>query len=66
MSKRTMGIILIILGVIAVVISLTADVTGVGNLQGDFGWKQQLGTATGIIAAIIGVWLVSRKISKPG
>lgn len=61
MSKRTIGFVLIALGVVIVVVSLAADVIGIGNVLG-FGWKQQLGTAIGVIMAIVGVWLA---LSKP-
>lgn len=61
MSKRTMGILLIALGAVILVVSLAADVIGIGGQLG-FGWKQQLGTAIGVIVALIGVWL---GMSKP-
>jgi uncharacterized membrane protein len=61
MSKRTIGFVLIALGVVIAVVSLAADVIGIGNVLG-FGWKQQLGTAIGVIMAIVGVWLA---LSKP-
>jgi uncharacterized membrane protein YgaE (UPF0421/DUF939 family) len=60
MSIRTIGFVLIALGVVIAVVSLAADVIGIGNQIG-IGWKQLLGTAIGIIVALVGVWLVSRK-----
>jgi hypothetical protein len=60
MSKITLGILLIVLGVILVGVSLAADMIGIG--VGAFGTKQYLGTAIGIIVAIVGVWLA---LSKP-
>jgi hypothetical protein len=60
MSKRTIGFVLIVLGAIMAVISLGADIIGIGNRNG-FGWEQQLGTAIGVIVALVGVWLASRK-----
>ena len=59
MSKKTLGILLIVLGVILVVVSLAADTIGIGS--GAFGPKQIIGTVIGIIAALIGVWLALRK-----
>ena len=62
MSKKTMGLILIALGVVIAVVSLAADVIGIGNqVQLGLGWKQQLGTALGIVVALVGVWLALRK-----
>jgi uncharacterized membrane protein YgaE (UPF0421/DUF939 family) len=61
MSKKTLGILLIVLGVILGVVSLAADVIGIGN-EFSIGWKQLLGTAIGIIVALVGFWLA---LSKP-
>jgi uncharacterized membrane protein len=60
MNNRTIGFIMIALGVILAAISVLADVIGIGS--GGFGLKQVLGTAVGVVLAIIGVWLV---LSKP-
>jgi hypothetical protein len=60
MSKRTIGYVLIALGVVVLVVSLAADVIGIGGSL-VFGWKQQLGTAVGVIAALVGVWLARIK-----
>ena len=59
MSKKTLGILLVVLGVILVVVSLAADTIGIGS--GAFGPKQIIGTAIGIILALVGVWLALRK-----
>lgn len=60
MSKRTIGVVFIILGVVVMVVSLTADVTGLG--EGTvIGWKQILGTVVGVIIALDGVWLALNK-----
>ena len=62
MSTKTIGLILIVLGVIIAVISATADVIGLGNqVQMGFGWRQQLGTAVGVVVAVVGIWLALRK-----
>jgi hypothetical protein len=60
MSKKTIGIVLIVLGVILVLISFGADLLGIGS--GGFGYKQILGVAIGVIAAAVGIWLA---MSKP-
>jgi uncharacterized membrane protein len=60
MSKKTIGFVLIALGVVIGVVSLAADAVGIGNQQG-IGWKQLLGTAIGVIVVFVGVWMTSRK-----
>ena len=60
MSKKTIGFLLIILGVVVLVVSLAADVIGIGGMPG-FGWKQILGTVVGVIVALGGVWLALNK-----
>jgi hypothetical protein len=62
MNNRTIGFILIALGVILAVVSLAADVIGLGG--GGFGLKQILGTAVGATVAIVGIWLVLKKPNK--
>ena len=62
MSKRTIGVVLIILGVVVLVVSLAADPLGIGYGPG-IGWKQILGAVIGVLVAIGGVWLA---LNKPG
>ena len=62
MSKKSMSIALIIVGVVLVIVSLTADLIGIGGAPG-IGWKQLLGTAVGLVVTLGGVWLM---LSKPG
>lgn len=62
MSVKTIGIILIVVGVVVAVVSAAADLIGLsGATQVGFGWKQQVGTAVGVIIVLVGVWLASRK-----
>ena len=60
MSKKTIGFVLIALGAVITVVSLGADVIGIGNRQG-FGWQQSLGTAIGVIVIVVGIWLGASK-----
>jgi hypothetical protein len=56
MSKRTMGIGLIVVGVIVLIVSLAADSLGIGGAPG-IGFKQIGGAVVGVIVAIVGGWL---------
>jgi hypothetical protein len=56
MSKRTIGIGLIVIGVIVLVVSLAADSLGIGGAPG-IGFKQIAGAILGLIVAIVGGWL---------
>jgi len=55
MSKRHLGILFIILGLLLAAISLSADLLGIGNGAG-FGRKQILGTVVGVLIALGGIW----------
>ena len=55
------GIILIVVGIILLLLSLTADLLGVGTSPGAFGWKQIVGVAAGAIAAVVGLVLALKK-----
>lgn len=61
MSKRTLGLVLIVVGAVAVVVSLAADALGIGSYPGING-TQLLGLAIGVIVALVGIWL---GLSKP-
>jgi len=60
MSKKTAGILLIILGSIIAVFSLIVDLIGLGGDPG-YGYIQQAGTAVGVIALAAGLLLALRK-----
>ncbi len=65
MSKKTIGIVGLILGIIILVVSLGADVFGLGNAMG-FGWKQILGAVLGVILALVGGWMAWYRSTKNG
>jgi hypothetical protein len=55
-SKRTLGIVMIVLGLALLVLSLAADaLPGLGNGLG-IGWKQILGAVVGALVAAGGAW----------
>jgi hypothetical protein len=61
MSRKSLGVILIVLGILVGVVSLAADAIGLGSNQGVTGWKQMLGAAAGLLAIVAGVWFLVRK-----
>jgi hypothetical protein len=61
MSKRNLGIAMIVVGVMLIMVSLLADAIGVGAQPSIIGWKQILGAVIGAAVGIGGVVLVVRK-----
>ena len=60
-STKLIGIAVILVGIIALIICLLADVIGIGT-QGDvFGYKQIIGIAVGAVALVVGIVLLLRK-----
>ncbi len=59
MNKKTIGLILIIVGIIILLLSLLADTLGIGGTV-TFGYKQTTGVIVGLVLAIIG-FLLNRK-----
>ncbi len=59
--KKTIGIALIAGGIILLILSLLADVLGVGGNLAVFGWKQILGAVVGVVVAVAGAVLLRRK-----
>ena len=60
MSKRKIGIVLVVLGVVLVIVSLAADVLGIGMGPG-IGWKQMIATAGGIIVMLVGFLIAGKR-----
>jgi hypothetical protein len=56
MSKKTISLVAIILGVVVTLVSLTADLIGVGSYPG-INWAQLTGTALGLILILLGLRL---------
>lgn len=58
MKKSTIGLILIVVGVILAILSLAADLIGIGDnpVTYEIGWKQLVGVGVGVIAAAAGIW----------
>jgi hypothetical protein len=62
MSNPVFGWIVIGAGVLVVVISLFADLLGLGRSPG-FGWRQTLGVVAGALIVLLGVSLRRGKVS---
>jgi O-antigen/teichoic acid export membrane protein len=60
MSKKTTSLVLIIGGLILAILSLTADLIGLGTYEG-FAWSQIVGTVVGVAVAIYGYWVGRRQ-----
>jgi hypothetical protein len=61
MSTKTIGLALIIIGVLVLAVSLLADYIGLGSVPAGIGLKQFLGAGIGLVAAIVGVVLSLRQ-----
>ncbi len=59
-KKKIFGIILLVGGIIILIMSLLADVIGIGRGP-DFGLQQIVGTIAGSIIAVIGLFLKLKK-----
>ena len=63
MSKKVIRLILIILGGILLILSLTADMIGIGSYPG-FNYAQILGAFAGLAALLFGIWYGRTKPDK--
>ena len=65
MSKKVLRIIIIVLSSLLIIISLTADFIGIGSYPG-IHYAQIIGASVGLVALIIGLWLLlkSDKVEK--
>ena len=59
-DKKTVGVVLLVVGIVLLILSLAADLVGIGGWPG-FGWGQILGTVIGVIGAIVGSILALKK-----
>ena len=60
-SKKTVGIVLLIAGIIVLVLSLLANTLGLGCNLDSFGIVQITGTVVGAIVCIIGLYFMLKK-----
>lgn len=64
MTQKTLGLALVVLGLVLLAVSLAADLLGWGARAG-MGWKQWTGMAIGALMFFVGLWLALRKVSPP-
>ena len=61
MNKKTLGVILLVVGVVILILSLAADPLGIGAGNVVFGPRQIAGTIVGAVLAVVGLILRLRK-----
>ncbi len=54
MSRKTVGVVLLVVGVLLFLVSAAADSLGIGGSPG-IGWKQMLGMVIGVVLAATGM-----------
>ena len=59
-NRKNLGITLLVVGIVLLVISLAADMIWLGGFPG-IGLKQILGAGAGVVVAVVGYVLYSRK-----
>jgi hypothetical protein len=59
-SKKTAGIVLLVVGIVVLLLSLAADPIGIGSYPG-FGYYQIVGAIVGAIVAIVGLILTLKR-----
>jgi hypothetical protein len=60
MSKKTISLIIIIVSVLLIIISLTADLIGIGSYPG-INYAQLIGAGIGLAGLVFGIWLNRKK-----
>ncbi len=64
MEKRTIGLIVNLVGIAIVFVALAADALGVGAVAG-IGWKQWIAALVGVVVAVAGVGLTWTAARRP-
>ena len=63
LPSRTVGLVVLIVGVLVALGSGFAETLGVGG--GTFGWKQMVGVAGGAVVALAGLYVVVESPAEP-
>jgi hypothetical protein len=56
-KRRTLGVVLLVAGIVILLVSALADVVGLGGSATVFGYRQMLGSALGAVIAVVGAVL---------
>jgi hypothetical protein len=59
LKSRPTGTVALALGIVAILLAVLADTLGIGGQEGTFGWKQVVLLALGVIAAIVGLVILT-------
>ena len=57
MSRRSLGVVVTVVGLLVLVIAAFADPLGIGGADDTFGWKQIVGVVVGAVIAVAGIVL---------
>jgi hypothetical protein len=60
-NRQTVALILFLGGLAVLILSLAADVIGIGREAATFGWAQIVGSLVGVGIAVVGGWLYLRR-----
>lgn len=64
MQKKVLSYIIIGIGIVILLVSLLADLIGIGAHPG-FGTKQAIGVLIGVVIGIIGFILLRKRVKTP-
>jgi len=59
-GKKTVGLVVLVVGMVILVLSLVADLIGIGG-GGAFGYRQMAGTIVGAIVTVVGLVLTLKR-----
>ena len=59
-GKKTAGIVLLVVGIVVLLLSLLADLIGIGG-GGAFGYRQIAGTVVGAVVTVVGLVLTLKR-----
>jgi uncharacterized membrane protein len=57
MSRRSLGVVVTVVGLLVLAIAVFADPLGIGGADDTFGWKQIVGVVVGAVIAVGGIVL---------
>ena len=63
MSQKTIGLVVMVGGAVLLILSLTADLIGIGSYPG-LHWAQLTGAAIGLVVLMFGLWFWRRSTLK--